>query len=204
MMTKTVRIWLGIVLLYAGILAWHQPLKGPLTETEIRAAFGSRFDLLVESDAPQAADLLNFFLSDDGKPFYMINLNAQPAPTAEVAQSARAYAAYVLPRLLSRASYPVLMTDVIAGIDNAVGGDFGDFQQLVVVRYRSRRDFLALISAPAFTEALDDKAASLNDWHAAPSSMQFRASLPVFALAILILAGSVATRVARRRTAPTF
>ena len=197
-MSKPLRIWLGLAILYAGILAWHQPLKGPLTEAEIRSAFGPRFDMLIESDAPQAVDLLNFFLSDDGRPFYMINLNAMPDQTPEVAQSARAYARYVLPRLLSRASYPVMSTDVIAGLNNAIGGDFGTFERLVVVRYRSRRDFLALISPEAFSDALSDKAASLDDWYAAPSAMNFRMSFPAAALVVLVLAGLLATSVSRR------
>ena len=68
-MKRTASIWIVVIAAYAAFLAWHQPLRGPLTELEVRAAFGDRYSPMREAKDGRAATLIDFFLSDDGRPF---------------------------------------------------------------------------------------------------------------------------------------
>ena len=211
-MTRLIQIpklWLVLGLVYAALLAWHQPLRGPLSEDEVRAAFAGQFEQLSSSvqleqiqnsQGGQAAAILDFFLNDDGRPFFMVNLNKLPEQTAEIDAAARSYGAFMAPRLLLRASYPVLTTDVIVGLTNTLGDGVEDADRLVVVRYRSRRDFLEIVSTPEFRVAVQDKAISLNGWYSAPASIGPTLSVPLVGLIVLLAVGSVGTAFARRRT----
>lgn len=169
-LARNTSYWLGLGAICASLFAWHEPMRGPLTEAEIRAAFGPQFDLMQSEQDPQATAFLDFFLSDDGRPFHMVNLNALPEPSAEVDEAARRYGSFMGPRLLVRASYPVLTTDIIAGLNNTLGPGLENAERVVVVRYRSRRDFLNIITTPEFRDAVGQKAASLDGWYSAPAS----------------------------------
>ncbi|MEM8956450.1 MAG: hypothetical protein AAGC86_01425 [Pseudomonadota bacterium] len=197
-MTRVAKLWICLAVIYAALLAWHQPLRGPLTEAEVRAAFGPQFDQMRDSQDPQATSMLDFFLTDNGRPFFMINLNALPDSTAEIEDAARSYGAFMLPRLLSRASYPVLSSDVITGLNNSLGPDAARFERLIVVRYRSRRDLLRILTSPGFRSAVPNKHASLDGWYAAPATAGPVLSVPQVALIVLIGVGGLGTLLAGR------
>ena len=192
-LTARSKLWIGLGIAYAALLAWHQPLRGPLTEEEVRAAFGARFEQMQDLQDVQASSLLEFFLTDDGRPFYMVNLDALPEQTPETDAAAQTYAAFMAPRLLARASYPVLSSDVIGGLTNTLGPSVDRAERLVVVRYRSRRDFLNIISTPEFREALQHKSASLEGWYSAPSSPAATVSLPLLAFIVVLCIGTLGT-----------
>ena len=180
-------IKLALIVAYAALLAWHQPLRGPLSEEEVRAAFGPQYAQIRQSEDPQAKAFLDFFLNDDGRSFYMVNMNALPEQTPEVKKAARQYGLYMMTRLLPRASYPVMSTSVITTLANSLDGELAPFEQLVVVRYRSRRDFLEIVSTPAFREELSNKTASLDGWSSAPSTAGPLFSLPAIVLLLMLL-----------------
>jgi hypothetical protein len=186
-MPRAFVIKLVLVAAYAALIAWHQPLRGPLSEDEVRAAFGPQYALIRQSEDAEVQAFLEFFLSDDGRPFFMVNMNALPEQTPEVKTAARHYGLYMMSRLLPRASYPVMSTDIITNLTNSLDADPAPFEQLVVVRYRSRRDFLEIVSTPAFREELSNKTASLDGWSSAPSTAGPLFSLPAIALLLMLL-----------------
>lgn len=198
-MRRLLTLWLGLVLVYAALIAWHQPLRGPLDEDEVRAAFGGQYAQMRQSKDAQAQAILGFFLNDDGRPFFMVNLNAVPEQTPEVKAAARDYGTFMLAQLLPRASYPVLSTDIVAGLSNSLGDDLTRIDHVVVVRYRSRRDFLEVVASSEFQQKFASKGASLEGWYAAPSTTGATLSLPVMALCVLLLLGVVGTLRARHR-----
>ncbi|MEN0001682.1 MAG: hypothetical protein AAF940_12440 [Pseudomonadota bacterium] len=200
-MTGIAKMWLGLGLIYLLMLFWHQPLQGPLTEAEVRTAFGERYAMMPDSEDRQAARFLDFFANDDGRPFYMINLNDLPEETPDVEDAARNYGLFMLPRLLSRASYPVLTSDVIVGLNNTLDAQAADFQRLVVVRYRSRRDFLAIISSTEFGAAFTHKHASLDGWLSAPATAAPLLSVPQVAAIGFLAFGTLITMLRRRKEA---
>ena len=86
---------------------------------------------------------------DDGREFYMVNLirhrerAAYPAGAGydeDVAAAERRYATAVLPALLKRGSIPILVAEPVGTFLQPAGGQTWD--QVAIVRYRSRRDML--------------------------------------------------------------
>lgn len=196
-LTRISKLWIGLAIVYAALIAWHQPLRGPLSEAEVRAAFGGQYDQMLQNEATQAQAFLDFFLNDDGRPFFMVNLNALPEQTPDVEDAARQYGSFMMLQLLPRASYPVMSTDVIAGLTNSLGVDLTPFDRLVVVRYRSRRDFLEIVATSEFRQKVGNKGASLDGWYSAPTTIGPTLSLPVVTLCFLMLIGLIETLRAR-------
>lgn len=192
-LTRITKLWIGLGMAYAPLIAWHQPLRGPLTEADVRAAFGGRYEQMRQSEDAQARAFLDFFLTDDGRPFFMVNMNALPEQTPDVEDAARQYGSFIMLRLLPSASYPVMSTDVITGLTNSLGVDLAPFDRLVVVRYRSRRDFLEIVATSEFRREVGSKGASLDGWYSAPSIIGPTLSLPVVTLCFLMLIGLIGT-----------
>ena len=86
---------------------------------------------------------------DDGREFYMVNLmrhreKAQYPPGSpyddDVQAAADRYNRAVVPALLKRGSHPILLANVLGTFLEPEGSDRWD--QVGIVRYRSRRDML--------------------------------------------------------------
>jgi len=159
--------------LSAAFLLWHQPwFSKPLTAAEVDAAFAVSIDRAAALAESEKVKLRSFFSSDDGRPFYNVNLmlyreaatyadGAQRPGIRTGADAADAYARVVIPQLLRRGSYPVFISSKISNLleDGAPGADF--FQHIGIVRYRSRRDMLNMISDPDYLAGAPHKFASL-------------------------------------------
>ncbi|MEO0543550.1 MAG: hypothetical protein AAFY99_06990 [Pseudomonadota bacterium] len=200
-MVKSLKVWGTIVLLFGLFLAWHQPWGKPLDEEEVVLAFTSVMDAVTPSDAGIPGAAMEFFMSDDGRPFYMINLNkfepgaVNPSEADEKGQAAneakRRYGLYMLRSLLARASYPVLSVPRIQTLANSFEADSIDFDYLTVVRYRSRRDLLRIITTTEFQEVVQNKFASLEAFSASPAEIGPTFSLPRLVAIVLLLIGAV-------------
>ena len=174
--------WLVATALSAAFLLWHQPWFGkPLTTAEIDAAFAVSVDRATALPESEKIKLRAFFSSDDGRPFYNINLllyrdvATYPDGVARSgihsgSDAADAYARVVLPQLLRRGSYPVFVSSKISNLleEGALGADF--FQEVAIVRYRSRRDMLDMISDPSYLAGGPHKFASLAKNVAVPTT----------------------------------
>lgn len=176
-MKKNLIPWLAAAALGAAFLAWHEPwFIAPLSPQEVAAAFDGP---LGQSKLPEEekANLKTFFSNDDGKAFYNLNLLQYRAqaqypdgsfPDVKTGLQANdRYNAIVVPLLLQRASYPVLISSKLSNLLHAgPGTDF--FQEVAIVRYRSRRDMLDMILSPEFRAGYPHKYASLEKTVAAP------------------------------------
>lgn len=199
-----------LVALLVGFHLWHTPLGGPLTDEEIEA-FITTQDEGGGADWSQDQAFIDFLREDDGRPFVMINLMEERVlaiypdgfETDNVTgrEAARSYGSSVLPLLLSRGSYPVARAERRQTVINSVGDTAGQFDSLAMVRYRSRRDLLDMISSDAFLAAEPHKWASLENTLVAPSkeamSFQLIGYLPAFLL--VLLAGGVGATLIRKR-----
>ena len=174
--------WLVALALSAAFLLWHQPwFSKPLTPAEIDAAFAVSVDRATALPESEKVKLRAFFASDDGRPFYNVNLmlyrdvaiyadgNQRPGIRTG-ADAANAYSRAIIPLLLARGSYPVFISSKISNLleEGAPGADF--FQEVAIVRYRSRRDMLDMISAPVYMAGAPHKFASLAKNVAVPTT----------------------------------
>lgn len=172
--------WAIAALTYLAFLCWHEPwFVRPLTRAEVQAAFDGPL-AKAKLHSGERELLQTFFSSDDGRAFYNINLmqyrvQAQyPDGQARVGivsgrDANTAYSNVVVPLLLERAGYPVFGSTKTSNLMMSAdaGADF--FEELAVVRYRSRRDMLEMILDPRFLAGAPHKLASLERNIASPS-----------------------------------
>lgn len=145
---------------------WYTPTAAPLTESEVDAYMAvyseqtRRYQVRHDMDALQ-----QFLLQDDGKPFYTVNLYRFHEEAAYAVDSRFSgsgvdaygrFSAVMIKLLAARASHPVF------------GSHWSDAQasnwdRVVVVRYRSRRDMANLFATRGFAAASEHKWAAIKD-----------------------------------------
>ena len=203
--------WAIAGLAYLAFLCWHEPwFIRPLAKAEVQAAFEGPL-AKARLHPGEREMLLAFFNSDDGRAFYNINLmqyrvQAQyPDGQARAGivsgrDANKAYANVVVPLLLERAGYPVFGSaksgDLMMSAD--AGADF--FEELAVVRYRSRRDMLEMIMDPRFIAGAPHKFASLEKNIASPSIPFIVVDARALVAALLLVLTLLWTARARRLT----
>ena len=171
-----------ILLTYAAFWFWYTPSGGPLTNEEIRFYLDQ-----IDSDEGRA-QVEAFAREDTGRSFYMLNaldLDESPgsvegAPTgADGQQLMDLYMEHMLPALLARASHPAFFGTAVGksievvGVENAETWDTG-----ALVRYRSRRDLLDIVTNPDFGGRHHFKVAALEKTIAYPIETPFNPGDP--------------------------
>ncbi len=209
-MRSIVILWTVLAGLCGGFLVWHSSWKGPLTDAEIstaltRMAQHEPRDTYRNTLQPELAGvaLADFLATDDGRPFYMMNLmsfeDIAQYPGGEglegiTGRDANAiYARYVIPNLLKRGIYPLIVTDRLTTLADTMGTGDTEFEQLALIRYRSRRDFLDLVSHPDFADAAVHKWVGLSGTLVAPTAMQLTLLPTLFVPIALIGIGGLGT-----------
>lgn len=153
-------IWGGALLLYGLFRLWYDNWRGPLSAAEVdafMAEVSGRF-----SGGNDPAVLRAFLEADDGKEFVMLNLVkvaqgkvADPVTGELVDGSAmmRRYSDPFVRRLLRRGGHPGMVGRKVGPYVDAwnVEADPG-WSLFGLMRYRSRRDMIAMVRDPLFAE----------------------------------------------------
>jgi len=147
--TGTIAIWAVALAVYVAFAAWYGGVRGPLAPAEI-AAHLARLSAGGDYDADQLAAVRAFLEADDGREFFMVNLvRMQPGDAAR--QELERYTGPFLGALLRRAGHPAFVAPAAAtylerwNVAPDPGWSFAG-----VIRYRSRRDMIELVTDPAF------------------------------------------------------
>ena len=205
-MSARMKIWLLPALLYGAFLFWYTPTGGALSKAEVDTFIAK---MKKNGSAPEAMAMIRQFGEEDsGRHFIMINnidYNESPGDVAGAAPGENAqqlmdrYMGHMIPAMLARGSHPVMMgpatyrsMDVI-GVDGVEIWDMGG-----LVRYRSRRDFLEIVTDPVFSGKHHFKAAALEKTIAFPVEPDFNLGDPTLLIGLLIL--SVTALVDARRS----
>ena len=108
-------------------------------------------------------ELKEFFSTDDGESFYTVNLYKYHdkakylSPESSEVSGIEAYdkfSSVMMKLLFSNFSYPVFGSNWLVLSDN-------DWDRIVIVKYRSRRDMARIFSNPEFSKASEHKWASI-------------------------------------------
>lgn len=195
-MSTRLIIWLFPALLYALFLFWYTDLNGPLSDAEVDGFVAKM--TANGSDPEVIAFIEKFAREDSGKQFLMVNnidYNEHPpgVPGAQPGESAQQlmnrYMEHMIPALLIRASHPMLMGSAVypamdvVGIANAESWDTG-----ALFRYRSRRDFLEIVTNPEFGGKHHFKTAALEKTIAYPIEPTLYLGDPRLLLGLILLA----------------
>ena len=195
-MTTRMKIWLLPALFFALFLFWYTPTGGPLSEVEV-----DNFIVKMEengSSREAIAMIRQFGEEDTGKHFIMINnidYNETPgnvvgaAPGENAQQLMDRYMGHMIPAMLSRGSHPVMLGPAAHRSMDVIGVEGVDIWDMGgLVRYRSRRDFLEIVTDPAFSGKHHFKAAALEKTIAFPVEPDFNLGDPRLLIGLLLLA----------------
>lgn len=189
--------------LYGLFLLWHNRwFSKPLTDAEVDTYLAK---LQADDNEKETADTDEasfhaFLRVDDGKPFYMVNLMQYREkahypdgshPEVKTGRDANAlYSKAVVKELLKRGSYPVFLSRKLANLYHAgEGTDF--FEEVAIVRYRSRRDLLEMATSESFRSAEPHKWASMEKTVVVPSRKIIRLDPSVLVPAFLLFTATI-------------
>ena len=189
-----------LVAIYAAFLVWHEPwFSRRLKPGEAAALLRGAYE---DMDPEERRAFFAFMDADDGRPFYMLNLmqyreraeyrgGLQPDGSSAAGMTGREaghrYEKMVVPDLLKRGCYPVFVSRKIANFLSAgSGSDF--FEEIAVVRYRSRRDMLSMAASKSFLQGVPHKWASLERTVAVPCRLMVLLDLRTLVPLVLLVA----------------
>ena len=200
-------IWGAAVAAYGAFRAWYDRRPRPLSRDEVER-YVRRLEELDSGTPEERAVLRAFAEADDGREFLMLNLvqlHRDPVrnPLTGAMESPRAlmqaYTRRFVRALLRRAGHPALLAFPAGGYVDTWGVPPLPAWTLVgMMRYRSRRDLMELITDPQFHGAHAFKIAAMPSTASFPMSRQrfFIGPRLVVGLAIALVAalGHLAVR----------
>ena len=205
-MSKHYRSWLVLTLIYAIFFLWYTDLGGKLNSAEIEIYLvklqeNSKAKGVLSPEALKVSKVTfkkieKFMREDSGKQFLMVNNidmsenpeNIEGAQQGETAnQLMDRYMEHMYPELLKRASHPIffgnsiLQAVDIVGIENAE-----DWDSIALMRYKSRRAFMEVVSNPKILGKHEFKVAALDKTIAYPVEPFIYLSDPRMLLAFIL------------------
>ena len=188
-------IWTVATLFYGAFVFWYTDFGGPLRSEEISTDL-ARFEALGFS-AERRARIRRFMEQDTGRQFLMLNAidyaddppdvpGAAPGETAT--QLMNRYMEHMYSELFRRACHPVVMGYAahtaldLVGVDGLESADRWDMGALL--RYRSRRSFLEIVTIPETLSRHEFKIAALDKTIAYPIETELNLGGPRLLLGI--------------------
>ena len=187
--------------LYLAFLSWYDGWgMDPLTAEEIDKIVGEAE--AQDSNPEELKNLRQLLKDDDGKEFFMLNLNRYEYSENEVQKGVpvayQKYGQAVMPMILKRAGHPIYVGEIS---DYLVGGDLkeGGWHEIILVRYRSRQDFINMITSDEYLIAAKHRYVGIEYAEVIPTNAILSLATPrLFILALLFLIALVADRLIRR------
>ena len=190
------RLWASLALLYLLFLGWYDYSGGPLTPAEI-----SQYETSMRDHGMQGTrvpDALQAFAADDdGEEFFMVILETYRPGTERFVSPTTGL------KLLRRACHPVASLRG-HGVNFISEDGASTWEHVLLVRYRSRRDFLEIFSQPEANDEMFPKLALLEETHAWPNRPELAlVGVRPMVLSALLLVGLAGQGLLWRRSAPS-
>ena len=187
--------------LYLAFLSWYDGWgMDPLTAEEIDKIVGEAE--AQDSNPEELKNLRQLLKDDDGKEFFMLNLNRYEYSENEVQKGVpvayQKYGQAVMPMILKRAGHPIYVGEIS---NYLVGGDLkeGGWHEIILVRYRSRQDFINMITSDEYLIAAKHRYVGIEYAEVIPTNAILSLATPrLFILALLFLIALVADCLIRR------
>jgi hypothetical protein len=191
------RVLIAVLAVFYGVFVWWYGGAGkPLTPEETAHYFALLDGRIHSHPNPSLrAAMETLARNDDGREFFMVNLIDDP----EDPEAAAAYNRLIIPELLKRGGIPVFLARPFGRFMEPEGLEGWD--QVAIVRYRSFRDLLEMITSERAQEIEELKAGSVSKTHVFPTHVQFSFIWVRFIVAVLLVALGLALHLALRRFA---
>ena len=189
------RVWLILAVAYGAFFSWYTSFGGPLTSDEIAGYVAA---LERAGQPPEAIeDIRGFLENDTGDDFVILNIvdSREPPlvvegfpPAADAQEMSDRYMEFMYPALFARACHPVMVGAAAHRALDLMGLDverIDVWDQGVLMRYRSRRDLMDILSNPAFAGRHEFKVAAIEKTIAFPLDPWFQLGDPRLVLGLV-------------------
>tara|TARA_Y100000816_G_scaffold57750_1_gene37781 strand:- start:224 stop:865 length:642 start_codon:yes stop_codon:yes gene_type:complete len=199
------KIWLVLGAIYVGFFFWYTDMGGKLTQEEIQGFIKKQEQNILNSGVSRDSEefrlridfIRRFMEEDNGKQFIMVNnieMNKDLGdvsginPSESSDQLLSRYMEHLWPNLLKRASHPVFGGNTIFQSMDLVGIEGAEtWDQVALMRYKSRRVFLEIVTHPDMIDRHEFKVAAMKKTIAYPAEpIAFYSDVRIF-LGMLIL-----------------
>ena len=190
-------VWVLGAILYGLFVYWYTNWSGPLTNAEV-----SQYLQQLEASGASSDNrkrLEDFMKRDDGREFFMVNL-LQPGQQQADQEAVDNYISYMLPKLLLRASLPLVVANALGPVVDRVGleDDRGSlvvppernvdiWESAALFRYRSRRDMMDIVTLDDFRDVHSDAAEGWTKKLAFPTRIPVNPADPRLLLGLLLM-----------------
>ena len=180
------KTWLILGAVYIGFFFWYTDMGGKLSQEEIQIFIKKHEQNIINDGvSPDSEEfqlridfLKKFMEEDNGKQFIMVNnieMNKNPGdvvganPGESADQLMSRYMEYMWPNLLKRASHPIFMSNAVYLSMDLVGIEGAEtWDQAALMRYKSRRTMMEIVTNPNMMNRHDFKIAALQKTIAYP------------------------------------
>ncbi len=179
-----------LIALYLIFLAWYDGWgKSPMTTAEVEQYLANVPQGFEGGDFKDRMRKLG--ADDDGEEFFMLNLNryqyADDEPKVGVPAAYQAYGASVIGMLVKNGGHPIYSGGFfIPPLIEESDGVYWD--EVILVRYRSRRDFLAMVTSDAYQEIARDRTSGIAQAAVSPTTATISLATPRLLVLVLLLA----------------
>ena len=195
------RVWITLAIIYGLFFTWYTDFGGKLSDDEIKSYY-SKFESNALKDGrvldPRGMDLIQKFMEEDsGKQFLMVNnidIDEDPEDVegAEPGESAESlldrYMEHMYPQLFKRACHPVFAGYAIHPSMDIVGIEGAEiWDQAALMRYKSRRAFMEVVTHPNMGSKHAFKVAAMEKTIAYPVETVIYLSDPRLLLALILI-----------------
>ena len=195
----------SFLLVYLVFLGWYDGWgRAAMTPAEVEQ-FLSQLEANAEMGEIRER-LRGMALADDGEEFFMLNLNryayAPGEPQEGVPADYQSYGNDVIGMLLSNAGHPVYSGQFEGGHLVGDAAESG-WDEVILVRYRSRRDFISMVSSSEYQRIAQTRAGGIDYAEVSPTRAGLNLMTPRFVVfvMVLVLAGLADALLRRRQTA---
>ena len=180
------KTWLILGAVYIGFFFWYTDMGGKLSQEEIQIFIKKHEQNIINDGvSPDSEEfqlridfLKRFMEEDNGKQFIMVNniemnknprdvVGANPGESADQLMSR--YMEYMWPNLLKRASHPIFISNAVYQSMDLVGIEGAEtWDQAALMRYKSRRTMMEIVTNPDMMDRHEFKIAALQKTIAYP------------------------------------
>ena len=185
----------GAAVLYAVFWSWYVGFGRKMSKGNVDRVMA---ELQHGEFTPEQRDnLRNFFETDDGKEFVMVNALHFKKPVRESKKLFSKYSASFRDPLIKRAGHPVVMATAAArNIENVNCDQADDWSMGALVRYRSRADFAEIALLFAGSENHQYKLDAMEKTFAFPASPMFMMGGPRVIVGLVLVLGAALSALA--------
>ena len=207
------KVWISLLVIYSSFFIWYTDIGGKLSDEEIQY-YADKFESNALKDGrvlePRIMELLQKFMEEDsGKQFLMVNvidMSENPTfPDGTVSEESadnlmNEYMKHMYGEILKRASHPVFIGSAVNDSMDLVGIENAEvWETAALIRYKSRRAFLEIVTHPKMNSKHKYKIAALEKTIAFPVETQLYLGDPRLLLGFIFLILGLLLRPITRR-----